>query len=352
MNGRRTRNAETDHLLRGALQQPLESSGGDDCPTPELLAAFVERSLDQDEAAAVEAHASSCGRCQEVLAAFIQTLPPSESTRVSWWSEVSAWGLGWLVPAGAVAAAALAVYIATNRGDRAVEEPMQMASRIGESRAPGGELAPAAPPEPAPPVAPGPMEPLRKSTAREAISAERKADAVASQKSVTSQESEGLVAADAGAPHEREEVAAQAAPAPVQELAADAPSKRFMARAKAGPAWIEADTPDGLVRVRVGAGGAIERSDDRGVTWAGQSSGVSTDLTAVAPLSPQLCWAVGRQGTVLRTTDGVAWVRRPFPAEIDLVAISATDAQVATVTAADGRRFGTRDGGTTWQALP
>ncbi|MEP6919243.1 MAG: glycosyl hydrolase, partial [Acidobacteriota bacterium] len=57
---------------------------------------------------------------------------------------------------------------------------------------------------------------------------------------------------------------------------------------------------------------------------------------------------VGRAGTVLLSSDGASWRIRPFPAGVDLVSVRATDANIATVTATDGRRFSTADGGLTW----
>jgi photosystem II stability/assembly factor-like uncharacterized protein len=61
-----------------------------------------------------------------------------------------------------------------------------------------------------------------------------------------------------------------------------------------------------------------------------------------------VCWLVGRAGTVLLSTDGATWQLRTFPEGIDLVAVRATDAKTATVTASDGRLFSTTDGGATW----
>jgi photosystem II stability/assembly factor-like uncharacterized protein len=47
--------------------------------------------------------------------------------------------------------------------------------------------------------------------------------------------------------------------------------------------------------------------------------------------------------------DGRTWQLIPIPEAIDLKFISASDANKATVTAADGRTFTTIDGGKTWQ---
>jgi photosystem II stability/assembly factor-like uncharacterized protein len=75
---------------------------------------------------------------------------------------------------------------------------------------------------------------------------------------------------------------------------------------------------------------------------------VTTDLLAGAAPSPATCWIVGTAGTVLLTTDGERWERRPFPLTVDLVAVSASSARAAIVTTRDGRRFETLDAGLTW----
>lgn len=107
----------------------------------------------------------------------------------------------------------------------------------------------------------------------------------------------------------------------------------------------------GLVRWRVGAAGSIERTSDGGRSWRRQDAGVRADLLAAATVSPTAAWAVGAAGTVLLTSDGERWERRPFPEATDLVAVSATHVSHATVTARDGRRFATTDGGRTWQPV-
>ena len=59
---------------------------------------------------------------------------------------------------------------------------------------------------------------------------------------------------------------------------------------------------------------------------------------------------VGEGGRVLRLTVPGGWSEVSRPGTATLVAVSATGAQSARVTAADGRVFETADGGITWQA--
>jgi photosystem II stability/assembly factor-like uncharacterized protein len=103
-------------------------------------------------------------------------------------------------------------------------------------------------------------------------------------------------------------------------------------------------------RWRVLASGSVERTTDGGQTWEAILIDPTQTLTAGNAPSALVCWLVGARGMVLVTSDGVHFVRVPFPESTDLASVSATDAQHATVTAADGRAFTTADGGTTWRA--
>jgi photosystem II stability/assembly factor-like uncharacterized protein len=66
---------------------------------------------------------------------------------------------------------------------------------------------------------------------------------------------------------------------------------------------------------------------------------------------------VGRNGAIARTIDGDRWEAVAPPAQAlgtaaklpDWTSITATDSQSAVITANDGRKFVTADGGKTWQ---
>jgi len=94
----------------------------------------------------------------------------------------------------------------------------------------------------------------------------------------------------------------------------------------------------------------VLRSRDAGRSW--QQTRVDHELpiitTGVAP-SATVCWLVGRAGLVLVTSDALTFRRAATPANVDLLSVQATDALSATVTAADGRKFTTADGGLTWK---
>lgn len=115
--------------------------------------------------------------------------------------------------------------------------------------------------------------------------------------------------------------------------------------------------PSGITQWRAGTGGIIERSTDAGKTWVSQASPSQEDWLAGAAVSDTACWVAGRNGALARTMDGQRWDRVSPPAQAagtdaklpDWTSITASDVQSATVTARDGRKFATADGGKTWQ---
>ena len=111
-------------------------------------------------------------------------------------------------------------------------------------------------------------------------------------------------------------------------------------------------TPDAQVRWRVSAA-AAERSTDGGRTWqrlafSGNPELLRNIVTGSCP-TPDVCWFAGRTGTVLVAADGRTVRAIEFPDVSNLTAVAAVNGLEAIVTASDGRRFRTDDGGRTWQ---
>ena len=108
----------------------MQATGaGDDCPAPDILAAYFERSLDANETAHVELHLSECARCREQLAALGRAeeaaaapivQAPRHQPRASW-----LWDWRWLAPVAAVLV--IAAVWATRRPEftRIAEHPEQ-----------------------------------------------------------------------------------------------------------------------------------------------------------------------------------------------------------------------------------
>lgn len=331
MNEANARDAGTERLLRSALRPP-PPGGADACPDAGMLAAFVEGELTATEEAALDTHIAACGRCQETLAVLAPSLPEGVAAdaaedpvapRRSWWFT---WAtrprLRWLVPISAAATVAV-VFFAT----RPLIAPDAIAPATELSRADEASRGASASLEPS--------KPAISALADAAAPAEAERD-----KRVPEPPSQMLAARIAP----EEKAASKEAPAaPVAAAAKPAPMARKLER--------EAATvlaPGGDVRWRLGAGGHLARLSDAGRTWHVQDSGVTADLLAGAAPSPATCWVVGAAGTVLLTSDGERWERRPFPLAVDLTAVEASSAREATITTRDGQRFETLDGGLTW----
>jgi hypothetical protein len=308
------------------------------CLDAETLAAWIDGSLAGGHLTAARQHLADCVDCQATLAAFARTTSP-EAIPEQWWRR----GLSarWLVPVAATATV-IAIWVAVPR-DEYTRQPEQPTTAVGQVAAPQTE-----------------------STAEPAARADRQSPAPsradARSPEQAAQELRREAAAEKAAPADENKeqrdnasVAAGNADAAPQPAALDS---TFAGRARLGaklesvvpaPPRIEIVSPDASIRWRIGPAGVAEYSEDAGAKWEATPTGVGTDLTAGASPSGDVCWVVGRAGTVLRTTDGRQWQRLMFPLVVDLAAIQATDARTATVTAMDGRRFTTANGGTTWK---
>jgi photosystem II stability/assembly factor-like uncharacterized protein len=94
--------------------------------------------------------------------------------------------------------------------------------------------------------------------------------------------------------------------------------------------------------------GLIYRTVDH-KTWTPQPTGVQADLLAGMATSNTVCWAVGRKGTILLTTDGMHWEQVKSPTTSDVVGITAAGKDVATIFTSGGVNYSTFDGGSNWE---
>jgi photosystem II stability/assembly factor-like uncharacterized protein len=78
---------------------------------------------------------------------------------------------------------------------------------------------------------------------------------------------------------------------------------------------------------------------------------IPTTSAIAAGSSPggKVCWLVGADGAVVRTTDGRLWLGTNSPTSSDLTAVKATSARAASVTSSDGHTYITTDAGQTWK---
>jgi hypothetical protein len=108
--------------------------------------------------------------------------------------------------------------------------------------------------------------------------------------------------------------------------------------------------PPATIRWRILENGRVERTVNAGESWTAVPLEGPVFITSGTAASPSVCWLVGREGVVFRSTDGATFARIDFPEVVDLTSVTAQDANRATVSTRDGRVFTTTDGGHTWRS--
>src|SRR5688572_29631367 len=106
------------------------------------MAAWADRALPADAAAAVELHLSNCDRCQEVLAAFVRSAPASGAVVIPFWARRP---VQWSA-AGLAAAAALVAMIWIGRPPSAQAPESTVALRDAVQSTPPAPVDQIAPP--------------------------------------------------------------------------------------------------------------------------------------------------------------------------------------------------------------
>ena len=397
-----------DRLLRDAASSGVGPGGATPaCVAPETLAAWIDGGLPVTVMAQVEAHLADCAHCQAVLATFAASEPAAVAAApavVPFWSR---WSLRWAVPMAAGIALVLTwsvlqlqaptdtpeqtmaraepvaepvpseslsqplvvppppVPSATTPADerqssafRADDARSQMRNEqaFAKAESPAASLARPAPAAPAAAAPPPPPPP--------AVGADRSAEVQAPTESAPAARMMDQVAAVAQAPARL----ATASTAIVAEFAvgtmADetralraeppAPGAQAAGRGRAASsAFAPAPAPGppvpAIARWRISANGVVERQAVGSSAWEAVAISPPAQVLNGAAPSALVCWLVGRDGLVLRTTNGNAFTRISFPEAVDLLSVTAPSAQAARVTAANGRTFETTDAGATWR---
>jgi hypothetical protein len=373
-----------DRVLRQSLREQEAGEPADACLESDMLAAWIDGTLTRDELLRAEAHTATCARCQSILASVVRITPPP-AARQRWWSQMAT--VRWLVPIAAIATLALWIALPLRQSGRSLPE-VARTERAPAVTEPSSAMASASP-QPADErtaAAVIPPGPRLRAEAADAYAAGSRARGTAASKMPQNEarrdEAKDAQVADArraqAGPPTASVVARQpssaseaAPPPPASPAPPPAPPVGQSADAKNAARTVEADAaakalpPAGFassgglagrvdvlsgdaVRWRPGGPGTVQRSIDGGVTWTTQQTGTTVAISAGSCPTPLVCWLVGQRGTVLLSTDGATWRLVSLPQRVDLIAIRAIDAKTAIVTASDGRRFSTADGGATW----
>jgi hypothetical protein len=373
----------------GRAPRSAQREGG--CLDAESLAAWVDNQLTPAQRSAAETHAASCLHCQAMLAAMARTasaadmLATEEAPSRSWVFRFAPWmaGLG-----GAVAVVLLIVAmqprIPESTGVPAAESPDTKVARVeapkeaapadqframtDDSSAAAGNATSSRSRADARGVRPAPAKDsdARLKAAAETLAKQEKAAQPAARDEPEVRSADAAAAAPKPAAPVPPLVQGQAPVVPPQVTQGGERAQEFrrvggagqqaarqsslaetVVVTSAGPLFIQ--SPDPKVRWRIMGGTIVQRSADAGATWTTQDAKVELPLAAGSAPTSNVCWVVGRAGTVLVTTDGQTWRRVTAPAPVDLLSVVATSADYATVTAADGRSFTTSDQGRTWR---
>jgi hypothetical protein len=315
------RDRSIDERLARRAAAPAEPPRGS-CLDAETAAAWFDGTLDRDARHAAEVHAASCARCQTLLATIARTDPVAERRR--WWQALP---MRWLVPATAAIAAG-ALWVAVVPHDRTTAPSATVAQNTNSEKS-NVSTRQAAAPTAAAPTGVAPAEPRREVNANKERREAPPESALADKRAGARPEAKAADAIQPAAPSEASDTAGKL---------------RSVARFAAP---MEITSPDPLSRWTVQSG-VVSHSTDGGVTWSSQQIDPAIVVAAGASPSRDVAWLVARGGIVLISADGKTWQQHSVGENIDLVAVRATDAKTATVTAADGREFTTHDGGVTW----
>jgi hypothetical protein len=418
-------NKAIDGMIRRTLAHDAPEPA--DCPSPEVLAAYYDRSLDADEEARCELHFSRCARCREQLSAIVRAEEKPYLRPARQWLLTGRW----LVPAIAMLLIAF-VWVARRPAQqrpagKSSNTPFVAISKPEPTPSVEGVVGRAAPSSTSSStreaVKAAPSEALSFSAGNLPSTATRNGNSVemlprakrsidtsvvvaggaaggvvssgavadqllakesavpqppVEQKSVTEAGEVTANAASSQLAPENEEASvsnqAQASPPPAAppvqrvetRMTEVAPNKKATAAmaANKSSATTRGDgnlvvldrvssmsvikTPDPAVLWRLAGEGFVERSEDSGATWEGQSPYPDAHFFAGAAPTVKICWLVGRDGLIVLTRDAEHWRRIEPPVPVDLVGVTAQNASIAVVTAADGRKFTTSNGGKSW----
>jgi len=305
---------DRDHILEQALKHELRAAGTSPagaCLDAETLGAWTDGGLDPSAMAAVGAHVSTCARCQAMVGTVVRTASILGTPGTIGTSGTLSLWKWWLAPIAAGVTAATLWMV--------VPEQPQLATAPPQSSDAKAVQAPSA--EPIPPSAPAKDKELVPEKSTDRLARNNKFAATAREDRPQEKRDE----------ERKEEVAA------LQERAK-------LADAAALPAAAAPPPPAAAARQAPAELAALQKNAPKITAPPG------IEVTHQSAPSDSVCWFVGRAGLVLLTTDaGATFTRVDLAEPLDIATVSATDARRAAVTTADGRRFRTDDGGSTWR---
>jgi hypothetical protein len=379
---------DQDKALAGLLRRSLAHDPGvTECPDANILAAYGERCLDSSEMTRYDVHLSECPRCREQMAAMVRGGGKTQPV------APRAWLWDWRLIASAVTALLILTVWVVGRStaprvSHTANEPLVAIAPPAPGPIQQQTLGPALPSSKSL-EAPLSSRPALGAISRESPSRSPRADIAQKEprrdlplngrdledlkklKTQTIQPALGQLGASPlitpAAPIRPPDLADHlTAPAPAAPAADVDARTRQMQSAATVSSFGRADqqgaaqstqqlsaatiirTPDPRILWRIASSGFIERSQDAGATWHGQQPEPNAHFTSGTAPTTKTLWLVGERGVILVTTDTIHWKRIFPPIPADFTAVAAKSASSAVLTAADGQRFETHDGGRKW----
>ncbi len=377
------RDKAIDRLVAGKLSARLRDDGTE-CPDPETLAAYVERTLSEGERWTWETHLAACRRCQEQVTELVrmdeadelsyEALPPRVPRKVPWfrWAFVAPVLLA-LVVAALWYPGELSRYLRPPEQAAVSEpEPVEAASDISQSRGKDAEkplpatrkYAEAEPPK---------QEAPKPTSQRE--SAPRMSVYGSPGSSVETRPGEGrdvgsgvVEEADLAAAGEPTRTAAARARAAVSNELSRRAADEFRATPGAQPSGAPAASSAAIGQAGrpQARGEELSKGATRGEVSAKKavSGGVRADMAqqVAAPsdsgvefhgfIRDRRTWRVGRNGLIQKAASDGSWETRPSGINNDLFGISFATPKVGWAVGQGGTVLRTTDGGATWTRMP
>jgi len=364
-----------------------------DCIDPETLAMWADGCLSPTQATSVEAHVADCALCQELVATFALTEPAAPRTPVVAglpgvtpaadalaYPAALPWLTRWWLPlAGGLAAAALLVGFAM-RQQPALPAPESTRAQVD---APPAPLPPAAAGDATSNHAPAPASPPATPPVQGARAARRPTPKPPVERVLPAAppivDTKKTPASSTFAKDILENIPSARDPWKISNMTTKRPGVLTITTLPIEAQRLNAGGSASGVQVgRTGRGGSSASATadtaaltSRGIApsaewWVVSPAAVEWQLATAATVttlpidmpssrpiiggaspSERVCWLFAGDA-IWRTSDADKFTRVAMPADITIATLSAVDARHATVTATDGRRFSTIDGGTTW----
>lgn len=362
-------------LLRHSLARDPAAAG--ECPEPEILAAYFERSLNAEETARCELHLSGCARCREELALMERAgrdAAAGEEGARAVGRRTWIWDWRWLAPAAAVLVLAT-IWMARRPSNPKSESQSQTLVAMSRPSEPPTKEAPVpsrTPPQAAPSAA-APKSEMAQNRAlnktQNAISrgmnqpsTNEKLDQVAPLEARRDADS-NLRAKSAGAPQSDSEERAARKKTDESKALADALQTAPATPAATAPpalagnagAMAQAETDEnaqGLkLKEQMGAAAKPNLYAQKDAKAAPAFSGTGAVARVVPTPDPKVLWQIPERGVLKSEDGGATWRPANLPvANARVVATASPTAQVCWLVGRDSLILLTTDG-KHWQTI-